>query len=167
MFGIGGVIKIVAILIIVLVLAGGFWHISNLKANLAISEANNAKLEDGIQKQKELVELMQQDIEQIQHINRELQDVNTKNQEQLKQLTDKFSVNAKGEKRDFGAIAASKPKSIERLVNRGTQNVVRCLEILTGAPHTEKELNAKLTSETNRECPDIANPNFIPTVPTN
>jgi len=167
MFGIGGVIKIVAILIIVLVLAGGFWHISNLKANLAISEANNAKLEESVQKQQELMEQMQQDIEQIQHINKDLQDVNTKNREQIKELTDKFSVNAKGEKRDFGATASAKPGLIEKLINRGTSNVVRCLELLTGAPHTEKELNAKLKSETNGECPDIANPNYIPTLPVN
>jgi len=162
-----GTVKIVAILIIVLVVAGGFWHISNLKANLAISEANNAKLEESIRMQKELVEQMQQDIEQIQHINKDLQDVNIKNRQQIQELTDKFSVNAKGEKRDFGAIASAKPKLIEKLVNRGTKNVVRCLELLTGAPHTEKELNAKIKSETNGECPDIANPNYIPVLPVN
>lgn len=160
-----GTVKMIAILIIVLVIAGGLWYVTGLRADLAISEANNAKLEESVQQQQELMEQMQNDIKQIQSINEELNEVNAKNQEQLKQLTDKFSVNAKGEKRDFGAIAAQKPKSIERLVNRGVANVVRCLELVTGAEHTEKELNAKLTSETNRECPDIANPNYIPTTP--
>lgn len=160
-----GTIRIIAILIIVLVIAGGLWYVTGLKADLAISEANNAKLEESVHQQQELMQQMQQDIQQIQFINEELNNVNAKNQEQLKQLTDKFSVNAKGEKRDFGAIAAEKPESIQRLVNRGVANVVRCLELITGAEHTEKELNAKLTSETNRECPDIANPNYIPTTP--
>jgi len=160
-----GTVKMIAILIIVLVIAGGLWYVTGLRADLAISQANNAKLEESVQQQQELMDQMQNDIKQIQSINDELNEVNAKNQEQLKQLTDKFSVNAKGEKRDFGAIAAEKPKSIQRLVNRGVANVVRCLELVTGAEHTEKELNAKLTSETNRECPDIANPNYTPTTP--
>lgn len=160
-----GTVKMIAILIIVLVIAGGLWYVTGLRADLAISQANNAKLEESVQQQQELMDQMQNDIKQIQSINEELNDVNAKNQEQLKQLTDKFSVNAKGEKRDFGAIAAEKPESIQRLVNRGVANVVRCIELVTGAPHTEKELNAKLTSETNRECPSEANPNYIPTTP--
>ena len=101
----------------------------------------------------------------IQEINKSLQDLNVKNQEEIRKLTDKFNVKANGDKRDFGTLAAVKPKVIEKLVNRGTKNSVRCLEILTGAPHTEKEINAKLTSETNRECPSIANLNYIPTTP--
>ena len=160
-----GTVKMIAILIIVLVLAGGLWYVTGLRADLAISQANNAKLEESVQQQQELMDQMQNDIKQIQSINEELNDVNAKNQEQLKQLTDKFSVNAKGEKRDFGAIAAEKPQSIQRLVNRGVANVVRCLELITGAEHTEKELNAKLTRETHRECPSEANPNYIPTTP--
>lgn len=160
-----GTVKMIAILMILLVVVGSLYYVTNLKAELAISESNNAKLEESVQNQKELMEQMQTDIKQIQSINEDLNEVNAKNQEQIQQLTDKFSVNAKGEKRDFGAIAAEKPESIQRLVNRGTANVVRCLELITGAEHTEKELNAKLTSETNRECPDIANPNYIPTTP--
>ena len=152
-------VKLVIILIIVLVFAGGLWYVTGVRADLAISQANNAKLEESVQQQQDLMEQMQNDIKQIQSINEELNQVNAKNQEQIKQLTDKFSVNAKGEKRDFGAIAAEKPKTIQRLVNIGVANVVRCLELVTGAEHTEKELNAKLTSETNRECPSEANPN--------
>ena len=152
-------VKLVIILIIVLVFAGGLWYVTGVRADLAISQANNAKFEESVQQQQDLMEQMQNDIKQIQSINEELNQVNAKNQEQIKQLTDKFSVNAKGEKRDFGAIAAEKPKTIQRLVNIGVANVVRCLELVTGAEHTEKELNAKLTSETNRECPSEANPN--------
>jgi|TARA_R110002074_G_scaffold391691_4_gene576603 hypothetical protein len=160
-----GAVKMIAILIIVLVLAGGLWHVSNLKANLAISKANSAKLEQGIKEQQYLVDKMQEDVAMIQGINKQLQDENVENLKEIKKLTDKFNVKANGDKRDFGTLAAVKPKVIQRLINRGTKNAVRCLEILTGAPHTEKELNAKLQSETNRECQSIANPNYIPTTP--
>ena len=50
---------------------------------------------------------------------------------------------------------------MERLINRGTKNALRCLEIATGAERTEKEINAKKESEINRECPTLANPNYI------
>ncbi len=108
---------------------------------------------------------MQEDVAMIQGINKQLQDENVENLKEIKKSTDKFNVKANGDKRDFGTLAAVKPKVIQRLINRGTKNAVRCLEILTGAPHTEKELNAKLQSETNRECQSIANPNYIPTTP--
>ena len=158
-------IKIVAILIIVLVFAGGFYYVSNLQANLAVAEMNNKKLEDGIKLQQELMEQMQNDIKQIQSINNELQDLAEKQKEEIKAVSDKFNVNARGETRDFGALAAQKPKVIERAVNRGTKNALRCLELASGAKHTEEELNARTTSEINRECPAIANPNYIPTTP--
>jgi len=39
---------------------------------------------------------------------------------------------------------------------------LRCLEIASGSPLTDIERNAKLPSEINRECPNIANPNYKP-----
>ena len=159
------VIKIVAILVIVLVVAGGLYYITNLKANLAVSEMNNKTLKDGIEKQQQLIEQMQRDVAQIQAINSELSDLAEKQRQEVQDLSNRFNVNARGEQRDFGALAAAKPAVIERAINRGTKNALRCLEIASGAPHTEEELNARKLSEINRECPNIANPNYIPTTP--
>ena len=159
------VIKIVAILVIVLVVAGGLYYITNLKANLAVSEMNNKTLKDGIEQQQQLIEQMQKDVAQIQAINGELTDLAEKQRQEVQDLSNRFNVNARGEQRDFGALAAAKPAVIERAINRGTKNALRCLEIASGAPHTEEELNARKLSEINRECPNIANPNYIPTTP--
>lgn len=161
MFG----MKIIAILIMVLVAASGLWYISSLKANLAVSQANEEILKGSISDQAELIESIKRDVKQIQQANTELQEQNARQKDEVKSLIDKFNVNAKGESRDFGALAAAKPKLIERLVNRGTANAFRCLEIATGSPFTEKELAAKTLSEINRECPSIANPNYIPVTP--
>ena len=57
-----GTVKMIAILIIVLVLAGGLWYVTGLRADLAISQANNAKLEESVQQQQELMHQMQNDI---------------------------------------------------------------------------------------------------------
>jgi hypothetical protein len=80
----------------------------------------------------------------------------------MENLKDRFTTSASGEKRNFGEAAAKKPASLERAVNRGTVNALRCLEIASGAPLTEAEKNATKPSEINRECPSLANPNYKP-----
>jgi hypothetical protein len=154
MFGVSGVIKAVAALIIVVVVAGGLWYVTNLKADLAVSEINNKQLQDGIKAQQELMEQMQRDIAQIQTINDDLRKDNEKRKKDVETLSSKFS------KRDFGALAAERPVAIERLINRGTENAARCFELASGAPLNEKELNAKTPTEANRECPHLINPNY-------
>jgi hypothetical protein len=149
-------IKPVIYLIIVLVIAGGFYYITDLKANLAVSEMNNKLLEDGLRQQAALMEQMQKDIAQIQEINNELNTQKANLEKDREVLTSKFS------KRDFGALAAEKPKVVERLVNRGTENAMRCVELASGAPLNEKEKNAKTPTEANRECPNLINPNYNP-----
>lgn len=156
----GSTFKAFVILVVVLVVAGGMWHITNLKANLAIAEENAKQLQNGIAQQSRVIEQMRADISTIQNINNELQDQVEKGRRELQQLTDRFNVNSRGEVRDFGGIAAARPAAIERLINRGTVNAFRCIEIATGAPLTERELNATVASETNRECPELANPNY-------
>lgn len=159
-FGIGTTIKAVAILIVVLVVFGGVWHISNLKADLAISQANNEKLEDGIKSQQELILKMQQDMLAIQNINNELQVQNEKQRQDVQNLSNKFNSG----NRDFGAYAAAKPELVEKLVNRGTVNVLRCIELASGSPLNEKEINAKTPSEANRECPSLIDSDFKPII---
>jgi hypothetical protein len=165
LFGGGAAIKVIATLAIVAIVAGGLWYVTGLRADLAVSELNNQKLKDGIQEQQRLIEQMQRDVAQIQSINVRLAEESERQRQEMRELVDRFNVNARGEARDFGAIAAARPGVVERLINRGSASAMRCLELASGAPHTEAELNAKTTSEINRECPTLANPNFIPTTP--
>jgi TolA-binding protein len=165
LFGGGAAIKVIATLAIVVIVAGGLWYVTGLRADLAVSEMNNKTLKDGIEQQQRLIEQMQRDVAQIQEINADLANEADRQRKEMRDLVDRFNVNARGEARDFGAIAAARPGVVERLVNRGTANAMRCLAIASGAPHTEAELVAKTSSEINRECPSLANPNFIATTP--
>jgi hypothetical protein len=165
LFGGGAAIKVVATLAIVIIVAGGLWYVTGLRADLAVSEMNNKTLKDGIEQQQRLIEQMQRDVAQIQEINADLASEADRQRREMRDLVDRFNVNARGESRDFGAIAAARPGVVERLVNRGTANAMRCLQLASGAPHTEAELAAKTSSEINRECPTLANPNFIATTP--
>jgi len=162
MFGIGGAIKAIVALVIVLIVAVGGYFLINLKADLAIAQENSRKLEEGVRQQNEAMAQMKADQQKIKELNNELNTTIKLQNKDMENLKDRFSTNAAGEKRDFGKTAAAKPTSLERAVNRGTVNALRCLEIASGAPLTEAEKNATKPSEINRECPSIANPNYKP-----
>jgi hypothetical protein len=159
--GIMSAIKAIAALIIVLVIAGGLWYVSNLQADLAVAKLNAEKLEKGIEDQQAVIQAMEQDSKFQQEAYRQLNEELQAQQKAVQDLQSKFNQSANGDPRDFGFIASRKPKLIERLVNKGTRNAMRCLEILSGSPLTEKELAADTASKANSECPDIANPNYI------
>ena len=81
----------------------------------------------------------------------------------LNVANEKFNkVNASGERRDIGNLAVNKPKSIQIIEGRREKQRARCFEIAQGSPLTEEELNATKKSQINAECPNIANPNYVP-----
>ena len=164
MFGIGGAIKAIVALIIVVVIAGGFYYVTGLRADLAVSQENARKMTEAVEKQQEAIAQMQQEQQKIKELNNELNTTIKLQNKDMENLKDRFTTSANGEKRDFGKAAAKKPASLERAVNRGTVNALRCLEIASGAPLTEAEKNATKPSEINRECPSLANPNYKPAV---
>jgi biopolymer transport protein ExbB/TolQ len=154
----------IAVLIIVAICAAGLWYVTGLRADLAISQDNAKKLTDAVEQQEAAISQMRQEQQQIRDANNQLNTTIQLQNKDLTNLQDRFSQNAAGEKRDFGKTAAARPEALERAVNRGTQNALRCLEIASGSPLTEAEKAASKPSEINRECPAIANPNYKPAV---
>ena len=69
MFGIGGAIKAIVALIIVLIVAAGGYFLINLKADLAIAQENSRKLEEGVRLQNEAMAQMRADQEKIKQLN--------------------------------------------------------------------------------------------------
>ena len=162
MFGVGAALKAIVALVIVLVVAGGFWYVTGLRADLAVSQENARKMTEAVEKQQEAIAQMQQEQQKIKELNNELNTTIKLQNKDMENLKDRFTTSSNGEKRDFGKAAAQKPTSLERAVNRGTINALRCLEIASGASLTELEKNATKPSEINRECPSLANPNYKP-----
>jgi hypothetical protein len=78
--------------------------------------------------------------------------------EDLQNLDKRFNKN----NRDIGKLAIKKPGLVEPIINGASERAKRCVEIASGSPLTEAELNATKKSEINTECPSIANPNYIP-----
>ena len=156
-------IRIGLILVVIAGAGGGFMYVKNLQKNLAISEANNAKLEQSVESQKAVITQMKADFEAQAKINKKLTELNETLKKEYAALDQRFNkINGKGEARDIGKLAEERTKAVERIINKGTVNAQRCVEIAMGSPLTEKEINATKKSEINSECPSIANPNYVP-----
>jgi len=142
---------------------GGLWYVQHLKSENEILTLNNEKLEGAVADQKAVIEQQLNDIKSIQSINKDLQEKNNKLSADLDVANEKFNkVNASGERRDVGNLAVQKPKSIEIIERKREKQRARCFEIAQGSPLTEEEKNATKKSQINAECPNIANPNYIP-----
>jgi hypothetical protein len=154
----------IGLLIVVLAGAGGgFMYVKNLKADLATSEANNLKLEQSVESQKAVITQMKADFEMQNIIKANLEKQNDELKKEFAALDKKFNkINGKGEVRDIGDLGIKRPESVERIINKGSANAMRCSEIAMGSPLTEKEKNATKKSEINSECPSIAYPNYVP-----
>ena len=156
-------IKIAMVVALVGGLGGGVAYVYKIKADLATSEANNVKLENSVEEQKLVIAQQILDIDNIKNAMKEQAELAKRLNASIEDLRDKFhKVNASGEKRDIGNLAEQKPKLMQRAINRGTKNALRCMEIAMGSPLTEKEKNATKKSQVNPECPSIANPNYVP-----
>lgn len=58
-------------------------------------------------------------------------------------------------KHELDALAAAKPALVERIVNNASSNAMRCFELESGAPLTDKEKEAANARAFNSECPWI------------
>ena len=156
-------IKIALIVMMMAGAGGGYIYVKNLKADLATSEANNAKLEQSVNDQKAVIEQQKKDFTAILAANKALEEKNAILNKEFKALDQRFNkINGQGEVRDIGKLAEERSSSVERVVNSATKKAMRCVEIAMGAPLTEKEINATKKSQINSECPSIANPNYVP-----
>ena len=145
-----GQLKLILIAITLLGAAGGAAYVYKLKADNAILKENQIKLEQSVASQKEVIAQQKEDFETILNANKELTELKAKLDKELAALDDKFNkTNASVKKRDIGDLAIAKSKVIQKIINRASDNAVRCVEIAMGSPLTEKEQNATKKSEIN------------------
>lgn len=123
-------------------------------AENAVLKANEAALESAIDLQDATIEALQEDIERGNQIRESVEQDFSAAREQVEALQERLG------QHELGYLASERPGLVENIINNATDEVGRCLEIATGAPLTEEEINATLPSEINSECPELANPNY-------
>ena len=153
-----GSIRLVMVGLLITGIAGAGLYVMKLRSDNAILKANQVKLEEAVSSQKELIAKQQEDFKEILAANQKMNELVGVLKKDLDDLDNRFNKDG----RDFGKIAIEKTDAINRIINKGSDNATRCIEIASGAELTEEEKNATKKSEINRECPGIANPNYIP-----
>ena len=147
---------IFAVLLITGIASAGM-YVMKLRADNATLKANQLKLETAIEDQTKLLEQQKADFEAIMESNKKLNILITTFKKDLEDLDQRFTK----KNRDIGKLAIKRTEAIERIVNKGGKNAARCIELASGAEHTEEELKATRKSQINPECPSLANPSYV------
>ena len=153
-----GSLKLVMVGLLITGIAGAGMYVMKLRSDNAILKANQMKLEEAVSSQKELIANQKKDFQEILDANNKMNELVSVLKKDLDDLDKRFNK----KNRDVGKLAIAKTESIERITNGASALAMRCVEIASGSPLTEKEKNATKKSEINSECPSIANPNYVP-----
>jgi len=153
-----GQLRMIITVLMLAGIGGAGIYVMKLRSDNAILKANQLKLEQSVESQKKLIEQQKKDFEDIMQANKQLNVLVQGLKKDFDELDQRFNKGG----RDLGKVAIDRTEAIERIVNKATEKAARCIELASGAKHTEAELKATKKSEINTECPSIANPNFVP-----
>ena len=153
-----GSIRLIFTVLIISGIAGAGMYVMKLRSDNAILKANQIQLETAITEQNKVLVQQKEDFEAIMESNKKLNVLIQTFKKDLNELDKRFNK----KKRDIGKLAIERTKSVERVINKGAENATRCVELASGAEHTEAELKATKKSEINPECPALANPSYVP-----
>ena len=153
-----GQLRMIFTLLIIAGIAGAGMYVVKLRADNAILKANQIQLEQSIKSQAKVLAQQKEDFTEILEANKEMNKLVKNLQQDLRNLDKRFNK----KDRDVGKIATKRPSLVEKIINNASDRAKRCVEIASGAPLTEAEINATKKSEINPECPALANPNYEP-----
>ena len=114
-------------------IAGSAWYIDRLLDEISVLKANAIVLETQVEEQNNAIK---NHLERQEKVQQQIQTIEKQKQEALRevnQLRNTFS------KHDLDNLALSKPKLIEKIVNKGTKEVKEELIALTDPDQFEKQ----------------------------
>ena len=138
-------LRIALIVILLAGAGGGYLYVTKLQKDNAILKSNQIKLESAVEDQKSVIQQQTKDLKKIRDTLSKVEETNKKLQ------ADRDSLNKRLGKHDIGNLAENKPGLVEKIINKASDSAARCVEIASGSPLTEEELNGT----PNRECPSF------------
>lgn len=113
------------VVMVLAVAGGGLYYVQKLKHENEVLKVNQVKLEESITEQQEVIAMQKESYEKIMVANTELtskvKELNGAKAELQKKLAD----------HDINFLAVQKPGLIERIVNKGTKDVLNDIENIT------------------------------------
>jgi regulator of replication initiation timing len=138
-------VKIGLVLVMLAGAGGGYLYVNKLQKDNAVLKTNQIKLETAVQESNQVIEQQTKDLKKIRSTLKKVEEVNAKLQ------ADRDALNNRLGKHDIGNLAENKPGLVEKIINKASDSAARCMEIASGSPLTEEELNGT----PNRECPSF------------
>ena len=138
-------LKIGLVLVLLAGAGGGYLYVQKLQKDNATLKANQIKLESAVEDQKAVIESQAEDFKKIRSTLTRIEQENNKLKKDKQDLSKRLG------KHDIGNLAENKPGLVERIINVASKSAARCVEIASGSPLTEEELNGT----PNRECPSF------------
>lgn len=123
--------------------------LDQVRQDLIVSQHNEVVLKEALETQGEMLKTKELEHVTVIKLSSDLRSIAKAQAHEVKELNDKLNVKANGQSRDLGEIARAKPQIVQGIINRATDDVNRCFEILTGSPVKEGEVN--------NECKDLIN----------
>ena len=118
-------IRIVMLVMVLAVAGGGLYYVKKLQMENELLKVNQIKLEESIGEQKEVIAMQKESYEKIMVANADLssaiKELNGAKAELQKKLAD----------HDINYLAVQKPGLIERIVNKGTKDVLNDIANIT------------------------------------
>lgn len=134
----------------VMVLTGLFyWYYNSSQTRIQVLSNNNSVLSTAVEANEQTIKEMQENAQLMNSTLTELNTVLAYTRDQNNRLQRHLS------EHDIGELAGSRPVLVENIINQATDDVLRCFELITGAPLTTAEINAVTPEEFNNECPDL------------
>lgn len=118
-------IKIAMILVLLAGAGSAFYYVKQLQNDNELLKINQVKLEQAVTEQQEVIAMQKESFEKIQTANAEL----NKEVEELNKA--KNELQNKLAKHDLNFLAVEKPRLIERIINKGSKDVLNDIENLT------------------------------------
>lgn len=119
----------------------------NLRAENSRLMANDIILKDSLAQQTETIDYLQEQQQRQVEEFMKAESAFATTRQQNQELKDKLS------KLQLSKAAGENPVATEKFVNDISNNINRCFEIVSGAPLTSVEKEAKNGNEFNPECP--------------
>jgi adenylosuccinate synthase len=156
--------KVIIGMVFVAAFAAGYIYYKDTQATIIHQAQTIATQSIAIEQSKLIQQQQVKDAKQQSIISAELSKVFVSSRKEVDELREKFDKinNVTQQQRDIGKLAVAKSARIQKIINNGTGNILRCFELVSGAEHTAGELAATKKSESNNECISIANPNITP-----
>lgn len=118
-------IKIAMVVVLLAGAGGAFYYVKKLQHDNELLKINQVKLEEAVSEQQEVIAMQKESFEKIQTANAELNSKVAELNKAKNELQNKLA------KHDLNFLAVEKPGLIQRIINKGSKDVLNEIETLT------------------------------------